>query len=144
VFDIQEIMRYVPHRYPFLLIDRVVDFKENEHVRVLKNVSINEAHFQGHFPARPVLPGVYILENMAQAACFLLAKSAGGIDRNAVYVLGKVVKASFLSLVVPGDQLITTIDVEKKLGDMALVSAKSTVQEKVAAKAELMFSAIRE
>lgn len=139
MFTIQEIMKNVPHRFPFLLIDRILDFKANESVTALKNVSINEAQFQGHFPGNPILPGVYIIENMAQAACFLLAKSAGGLQENAVYYLGKVKSISFLQPVIPGDQLITTVTVEKKFGDSALVNAKATVDGKVVAKGDLMF-----
>ena len=140
MFDIEEIMRNVPHRYPFLLIDRVLDFKEHESVTVLKNVSINEAQFQGHFPRKPILPGVYIIENMAQAACFLLAKSGGGLRDDVVYVLGKVSKVSFYAPVVPGDQLITTVTVVKKFGESALVEAKAVKGETLVAKGELMFS----
>ncbi|MBD3319510.1 MAG: 3-hydroxyacyl-ACP dehydratase FabZ [Chitinivibrionales bacterium] len=141
MFSIEEITRYVPHRYPFLLIDRVLEFEADRSVKVLKNVSINEAQFQGHFPEKPVFPGVYIIESMAQASCFLLAKSAGGIDPDAVYVLGKVAKMSFFELVIPGDQLITTVQIEKKLGDNAMVRVRSTVGDKLAAKGELMFAA---
>lgn len=139
MFTIQEIMKNVPHRFPFLLIDRILDYKENESVTALKNVSINEAQFQGHFPENPILPGVYIIENMAQAACFLLAKSGGGLQENAVYYLGKVKSVSFMQPVIPGDQLITTVSVEKKFGDSALVNAKATVDGKVVAKGDLMF-----
>jgi 3-hydroxyacyl-[acyl-carrier-protein] dehydratase len=139
MFTIQEIMKNVPHRFPFLLIDRILDFKENESTTALKNVSINEAQFQGHFPENPILPGVYIIENMAQAACFLLSKSAGGLQENAIYYLGKVKTVSFMQPVVPGDQLITTVVIEKKFGDSALVNAKATVDGKVVAKGDLMF-----
>jgi 3-hydroxyacyl-[acyl-carrier-protein] dehydratase len=139
MFDIQEIMRNVPHRYPFLLIDRVLEFTPNESVTVLKNVSINEAQFQGHFPGQPILPGVYIIENMAQASCFLLAKSAGGLKEGITYVLGKVVKCTFKQPVFPGDQLITTITVEKIFGESAAVKAKSTINGATAAKGELLF-----
>ncbi len=144
MFDIQEIMKNVPHRYPFLLIDRVLDFKENESVTVLKNISINEAQFQGHFPSKPVFPGVYIIENMAQASCFLLAKSSGGIKENSVYYLGKVTKMSFMQPVVPGDQLITSVQIEKVFGDSAAVIARATVDGKLVAKGEMMFGMRKE
>jgi 3-hydroxyacyl-[acyl-carrier-protein] dehydratase len=139
MFDIQEIMRYVPHRYPFLLIDRVLEFSPNQSVTVLKNVSINEAQFQGHFPNQPIFPGVYVIENMAQASCFLLAKSAGGLKEGMAYVLGKVAKCSFMQPVVPGDQLVTTITVEKIFGDSAAVTARATVEGSIVAKGEFMF-----
>ncbi|HEX3018714.1 MAG TPA: 3-hydroxyacyl-ACP dehydratase FabZ [Chitinispirillaceae bacterium] len=144
MFDICEIMKNVPHRYPFLLIDRVLEFQENHSVTVLKNITINEAQFQGHFPDKPVFPGVYIIENMAQASCFLLSKSKGGIEKNAVYFLGKVSKISFLQPVTPGDQLITTISIEKLMGDSAMVNARATVDNKLVAKGELMFGMRRE
>ena len=139
MFDVEEIMRNVPHRYPFLLIDRVLDFTAGSKVTTLKNVTINEAQFQGHFPGKPVFPGVYIIENMAQSACFLLIKSAGGVDENKVYFLGRVAKMAFLKPVTPGDQLITTIAVTKSLGGMALVAAESKVGETVVARGEMSF-----
>ena len=139
MFDIEEIMNNVPHRFPFLLIDRVLEYRANESVTTLKNVSINEAQFQGHFPKKPVFPGVYIIENMAQSSCFLLAKSGGGIDENKVYYLGKVSKITFKQPVRPGDQLITTITITKLFGTSALVSALSKVDGATVAKGELMF-----
>jgi 3-hydroxyacyl-[acyl-carrier-protein] dehydratase len=139
MFDIEEIMRNVPHRYPFLLIDRVTEFAADTSVTTLKNVTINEAQFQGHFPEKPVFPGVYIIENMAQSACFLLIKSAGKIDTGKVYYLGRVNRVSFLKPVVPGDQLMTTVEITKVIGSNALVSAKSTVAGTTVAKGEMMF-----
>jgi 3-hydroxyacyl-[acyl-carrier-protein] dehydratase len=139
MFDIEEIMRNVPHRYPFLLIDRVLDFAANQAVTTLKNVTINEAQFQGHFPTKPVFPGVYIIENMAQSACFLLVKSSGSLDANTVYFLGKVSKVSFLKPVVPGDQLITRVEIIKQIGTSAMVSAQAMVGETVVARGEMMF-----
>lgn len=141
MFDIDEIMRNVPHRYPFLLIDRITAFDANRSVTVLKNVTINEAQFQGHFPGKPIFPGVLIIENMAQSACFLLIKSAGGATQERVYYLGKVNKMAFKKPVRPGDQLITSVTVEKILGPMAMVSAVSTVDGQEVARGELMFSA---
>jgi len=141
MFDIQEILKNVPHRYPFLLIDRVIDFTPNESVTTLKNVSINEAQFAGHFPGRPILPGVYIIENMAQSSCFLLAKSAGGLEENTVYYLGRVGKMAFKRPVVPGDQLITTIKLERRMGNNAMVTAQSQVGNELVARGEMMFAA---
>jgi 3-hydroxyacyl-[acyl-carrier-protein] dehydratase len=139
MFDILEIMKNVPHRFPFLLIDRVTEFTPNQSVTVLKNISINEAQFQGHFPLNPVFPGVYIIENMAQAACFLLSKSSGGYNEKVVYYLGRVNKALFKKPVVPGDQLITSVTVDKIFGDTSAVTARSLVDGELVAKSELMF-----
>lgn len=140
MFKIDEIMRNVPHRYPFLLIDRVLEFQEDTSVKTLKNITINEAQFQGHFPGNPIFPGVYQIENMAQSACFMLSKSSGGTDTSKTYYLGKVKNASFSNPVVPGDQLITTVSLIKKMGPASLVEAESRVDGKKVAKAEMMFS----
>ncbi len=141
MFDVKEIMKFVPHRYPFLLIDRVTGFTANETVTTLKNVTINEAQFQGHFPGEPVFPGVLMIENMAQSACFLLSKSAGELDESKVYYLGTVNKVKFRKPVVPGDQMETTVELVKAVGSMAMVTAKVKVDGKMVAKAELAFSA---
>jgi 3-hydroxyacyl-[acyl-carrier-protein] dehydratase len=142
MFDIQEIMKNVPHRFPFLLIDRVIDFTPGRSVTTLKNVSINEAQFQGHFPSMPIFPGVYIIENMAQSACFLMVKSAGaGLDQNTVYYLGKVSKMIFKQPVRPGDQLITTVVMEKQIGGSAMVNAEARVDNQLVARGEMMFAA---
>jgi beta-hydroxyacyl-ACP dehydratase FabZ len=141
MFDIEEIMKNVPHRYPFLLIDRITAFEAGKSVTTLKNVTINEAQFQGHFPGKPIFPGVYIIENMAQSACFLLVKTGGGMHDRAVYYLGRVNKVSFFKPVTPGDQLITTITVVKLLGGLAMVSAESKVDGVVVAKGDMSFSA---
>ncbi len=140
MFDIREIKKNVPHRFPFLLIDRILDFKVNESVVALKNITVNEGHFEGHFPDVPLVPGVYIIESMAQAACFLLAKSGGGLRDDIVYVLGRVNRMSFFNPVVPGDQLIVTIHIEKKFGDTALVTCTGEVANNLVAKGELMFA----
>jgi len=139
MFDIEEIMKNVPHRYPFLLIDRILKYSEHESVTTLKNITINEAQFQGHFPKKPIFPGVYIIENMAQSACFLLAKSEGGLDENRVYFLGKVNKITFKTPVRPGDQLITTVKIVKIFGTSALVSAIAKVDTNMVARGEMMF-----
>lgn len=140
MYDIDEIMRNVPHRFPFLLIDRVLEFEKDTRVTTLKNVTINEAQFQGHFPSRPIFPGVYIIENMAQSGCFLLIKSAGELEANAVYYLGRVGKMAFRRPVRPGDQLVTKVKVEKKLGPTALVSCESFVDGALVASGDMMFA----
>jgi len=140
VFDIEEIMRNVPHRFPFLLIDRVLEFEKDTRVTTLKNVTINEAQFQGHFPSRPIFPGVYIIENMAQSGCFLLIKSAGDMDANAVYYLGRVMKMTFRKPVRPGDQIVTKVTVVKKMGPTAMVSCESFVGGGLVASGDMMFA----
>jgi 3-hydroxyacyl-[acyl-carrier-protein] dehydratase len=143
MFDIEEIMRNVPHRYPFLLIDRITEFSAGRSATSLKNVTINEAQFQGHFPGRPILPGVYIIENIAQTACFLLAKSGGGLSENTVYYLGKVEKMTFKRPVRPGDQLLSTVTVEKQIANTALITARAMVGNELVAKGEMMFAAAK-
>ncbi len=141
MFDIKEIMKFVPHRYPFLLIDRVLEFEADTKVVTKKNVTINEGMFQGHFPGEPVFPGVLMIENMAQSGCFLLAKSAGELDDSKVYYLGKVNKVSFRKPVTPGDTMETTVEITTKVGPMAMVKATIRVEGKLVAKAEMAFSA---
>lgn len=141
MFDIKEIMKFVPHRYPFLLIDRVLEFEENTKVVTRKNVTINEAQFQGHFPGEPVFPGVLMIENMAQSACFLLSKSAGELDESKVYYLGKVNKINFRQPVTPGDTMETTVEIITAVGSMAMVKATIRVDGKLVAKGEMAFSA---
>ena len=140
MFDIDEIMRNVPHRFPFLLIDRVLEFEKDTRVTTLKNVTINEAQFQGHFPTKPIFPGVYIIENMAQSGCFLLIKSGEKLDASAVYYLGRVGKMAFKKPVRPGDQLVTKVKLEKRLGPTALVSCESFVDGALVASGEMMFA----
>lgn len=140
MFGMDEILKYVPHRHPFLLIDRVIAFEENRSVTTIKNISSNEPVFKGHFPGRPIFPGVLIIENMAQSACFLLVRSCGELQNDKVYYLGRVKKASFLKPVLPGDQLLTSVIIEKTLGTSAMVSAVSRVNGEVVAKSELLFA----
>ena len=140
MYGMDEILKYVPHRHPFLLIDRVVDYQANQSVTTIKNISADEPVLQGHFPGRPIFPGVYIIENMAQSACFLLVRSCGGLQEDKVYYLGRVKKASFHKPVTPGDQLLTSVVLEKTLGSSAVVSAVSKVGDDVVAKSELLFA----
>lgn len=108
-----QIMDLIPHRYPFLLIDRVIDCTPKEAVTVVKNVSANEPFFQGHFPGNPVMPGVLIIEAMAQASCVLSQISNGDIDPRPLYLLAGVDDARFRRPVYPGDQLLIKVKVEK-------------------------------
>src|SRR5262250_1828458 len=114
--DIQEVMRRLPHRYPFLLVDRVLECISGQSIRALKNVTYNEPFFPGHFPARPVLPGVIILEALAQAAGILCFVTANVIPdhKTPLYFVG-IDKARFRRPVVPGDQLLLTAQLERSL-----------------------------
>ncbi len=136
--DINQIQKVIPHRFPFLLIDRVVDLKPNEKLIAIKNVSINEHFFVGHFPDEKIMPGVLILEAMAQAACVYFTYSQNMQDKNLVYYLGKIT-AKFIDKVIPGDQLkieVTTIKLMQKAG---FLKTQAFVGEKLVAEAEIGF-----
>lgn len=108
-----EIQGLLPHRYPFLLVDRIKEFEPHKRIVGLKNVTINEPFFQGHFPGRPVMPGVLIIEAMAQAGGVLVFKSGGSVGKTVMYLTG-IDEAKFRKPVVPGDQLRFEIEVIKK------------------------------
>lgn len=137
--DIEEIKRFLPHRYPFLLIDRVVEFEPNKHVTAIKNVTMNEPFFQGHFPHYAVMPGVLIIEAMAQAACFLSIKSRGQEnDGNSVYYFVGIDGARFKRPVVPGDQLRLEVELLATKRGLFKYSAVAKVDGQVASEAELL------
>lgn len=136
--EIQEIMRLLPHRYPFLLVDRVLDYTSGETLIGLKNVTINEPFFQGHFPIEPVMPGVLIVEGLAQAGGLLASLSLDGEEQqgNLFYFTG-IDKAKFRRKVIPGDQLIYDVAITKRKGSYIKIAAKALIGEQVAAQAEL-------
>lgn len=139
VIEIGEILRRLPHRYPFLLIDRAIDYAPNKSIRGIKNVTINEPFFPGHFPVRPVMPGVLVIEALAQAAAMLAFVTKGteaGGDR-VVYLVG-VDGARFKRPVVPGDQLILEVWQERVKGGIHKYRTQATVEGQVAAECELM------
>lgn len=136
-FNIQEIIEALPHRYPFLLIDRVLEVEPGVRVRAIKNVTINEPHFQGHFPGQPIMPGVLILEAMAQAGGFLILNQELNPATKLVF-FSAIDKARFRRPVTPGDQLLLEVElVRMKLGT-ARLKGRATVDGKLAAEAELM------
>lgn len=137
--DIHEILMRLPHRYPILLVDRVVELVKGERIRAIKNVSINEPFFLGHFPHRPVMPGVLILEAMAQAATLLALRSMDMVldDKSVVYFAG-IDGARFKRPVEPGDQLILEVTLGRAKAGIYKFSAKALVGDQVAAEAELM------
>ena len=137
--DVVEIQNLLPHRYPFLLVDRVVEFHERQSLVGIKNVTVNEPFFQGHFPEKPVMPGVLILEALAQATG-LLAFSTGnrGAERDSLYYLVGIDKARFKQLVEPGDQLRLSVELIKIRRGIWVFNTEATVDGKTAATAEIM------
>lgn len=137
--DIHEVLKHLPHRYPFLLIDRVLDFTPGESLVAMKNVTMNENFFQGHFPHRPVMPGVLILEALAQATGILAFKTNNTLpSEKSVYYFVGIDNARFKQPVEPGDQLILEVSIMKKKGPMWKFKAEAKVDGKVVASAELM------
>ncbi len=137
--DIHQILDHLPHRYPFLLIDRVMDYTLGERLVAIKNVSINEPFFPGHFPVRPVMPGVLVIEAMAQATgvlSFLTAQEKP--SEGSLYYLAGVDNARFKHPVEPGDQLLITVTLLKTSMGVWKYGATAKVGEKLAASAELM------
>ena len=137
--DVLEIQNCLPHRYPFLLVDRVVEFHEGQSLVGIKNVTVNEPFFQGHFPEKPVMPGVLILEALAQATG-LLAFSTGnrGAERDSLYYLVGIDKARFKQPVEPGDQLRLSVELIKIRRGIWVFNTEATVDGKTAATAEIM------
>jgi len=137
--DIHEILKRLPHRYPILLVDRVVELDKGKRIRALKNVSINEPQFLGHFPHRPVMPGVMILEAMAQAATLLCVASEDVVldEKSVVYFAG-IDGARFKRPVEPGDQLILEVTLDRAKAGIYKFTGKAYVGEELAAEAQLM------
>ncbi|WP_024303095.1 3-hydroxyacyl-ACP dehydratase FabZ [Pseudogulbenkiania sp. MAI-1] len=136
--DVREIMKYLPHRYPFLLVDRVVEFEANKRVKALKNVTINEPFFVGHFEQYPVMPGVLIIEALAQAAGILSIKSQGERAENELYFFVGIDNARFKRQVVPGDQLVMEVEELTSKRGIAKYKARALVDGQVACEAEIM------
>jgi 3-hydroxyacyl-[acyl-carrier-protein] dehydratase len=137
--DINEILRYLPHRYPFLLVDRVLECRPGETIRALKNVTYNEPFFPGHFPGRPVMPGVIIIEALAQTAGILAFASVNTIptEQTRFYFVG-IDKARFRKPVIPGDQLILNATVQRSLRGIWKFETRALVGETEVAHAEMM------
>jgi len=137
--DIHHILRKLPHRYPLLLVDRVLEFEKDKRIKALKNVSINEPFFMGHFPARPVMPGVLMLEALAQTAALLSFESMGAEpgDDTVVYFVG-IDGARFKRVVEPGDQLILEATIDRHKGGIYKYRTRASVDGVTAVEAELM------
>lgn len=140
-FDIQQVMKYLPHRFPFLLIDRVTECTAGEHLTALKNVTINEPFFQGHFPDQPIMPGVLVIEALAQATGLLSFCTMQADHNKKLYVLVGIDKARFRGQVLPGDQLYLTVTLKRQMRGIWMYEGKATVDGKIVAEAELMCSA---
>ncbi len=137
--DILAVLRYLPHRYPFLLIDRVLAIQPGRSLTGLKSVTFNEPFFQGHFPQRPIMPGVLILESLAQATGILAFKTEEVLpDQKSMYYLVGIDKARFKRPVEPGDQLILEVSLERLRRDVGKFFGEASVDGKVVASAELM------
>jgi len=141
LLDIHQIKNYLPHRYPFLLVDKVLEAEPEERMVALKNVTYNEPFFEGHFPNRPVMPGVLIVEALAQAAALMASYGRDDIDTSSrIYYFTGIDKARFKRPVEPGDQLIFEVQLVRKIKNMWKCKGVAKVDGEVAASAELMFT----
>ncbi len=139
MMDIHKILKQLPHRYPILLVDRVLELEKGVRIKALKNVSINEPHFQGHFPHRPVMPGVLMLEALAQAAALLAFDTLGETpDDQTVYYFAGIDGARFKRPVEPGDQLILEVELDRMKAGIFKFKARARVGDEIATEAELM------
>jgi len=137
--DIHEILAHLPHRYPMLLVDRVLECEPGKRIVAIKNVTINEPFFSGHFPHHPVMPGVLVVEAMAQAAALLSFRTLGTKpDDNSVYYFVGIDEARFKRPVVPGDQLVMEVVLERNVRGIWKFDAKARVGEALAAEAKIM------
>mgnify|MGYP001194102576 FL=1 len=137
--DILEITNLLPHRYPFLLVDKIIEFEKNKSILAIKHVSFNEPFFNGHFPGYPVMPGVLILEALAQASGLLVFKTPSLCPPNeSLYLFVGIDKARFKKPVIPGDQLKLKVEMKKSKQGFAVFDALATVEDEIAASAELM------
>jgi len=134
MMDIKEIKKFLPHRYPFLLVDRIIEIEPGIKAVGIKNVTVNEEFFQGHFPGQPIMPGVLIIEAMAQVAGMLAYHSGATLGKSVFFM--SIEKAKFRKPVVPGDQLKLEIHILQQRGNVWRFSGNAIVEEKLAAEAE--------
>jgi beta-hydroxyacyl-ACP dehydratase FabZ len=137
ILNVEEIMGILPHRFPFLLVDRIVEIEEKKRIVGIKNVTYNESFFQGHFPDKPIMPGVLIIEAMAQVGGVLLLKSLPEMKRKVVYFMG-IDKAKFRRPVFPGDQIRIEVEVLRLRERTCKVLGKAFVEDELVAEAEIM------
>lgn len=138
MIDINEIEKLVPQKYPFLMLDKVVELKEGECIKAYKNISINEEYFKGHFPGMPIFPGALIAEAMAQAACILIKKSILDLKASAFYVTKA--KIRFFKPVVPGDRLYVNVKSIKMASVGGIFDVEAIVDNDVVVKGEMTFA----
>lgn len=138
--DIQEIMRYLPHRYPFLMLDKVLDYEVGKSLSAIKNVTVNEPFFQGHFPQKAVMPGVMILEAMAQATGILgfITENIPPDDDSSLYYFVGIDNARFKQVVVPGERLDITVEFIRSRRGIYVFSGVARVEDRVVCHADLM------
>ena len=137
--EVTEIQKYLPHRYPFLLVDRVLEFEADKRIVCIKNVTINEPMFTGHFPVTPVFPGVLIVEALAQAAAILTLKTEGSqVDENSVYYFVGIDGVRFKRPVMAGDQLTLKVAIERQIKGLWKYSARAEVDGNLVTVAKLM------
>ncbi|AJC17294.1 MULTISPECIES: 3-hydroxyacyl-ACP dehydratase FabZ [Pandoraea] len=136
--DIHKIMKLLPHRYPMLMVDRVIGLEPHKNIKVIKNVTINEPYFTGHYPQRPVMPGVLIVEALAQAAALLTFSEEAVHDENTLYYFVGIENVRFKRPVEPGDQLILSVDFISHKRGFYKFKGEATVDGKLAAEAEFM------
>ena len=137
--DIHQILKLLPHRYPFLLVDRVIEIEKGKSIKALKNVTMNEPFFNGHFPRRPVMPGVWMLEALAQAAALLAFSTMDMVpDENSVYYFAGIDGARFKRPVEPGDALTLFVELDRMKAGIFKFKAKAMVGAELAVEAELM------
>ncbi|UAJ65507.1 3-hydroxyacyl-ACP dehydratase FabZ [Candidatus Schneideria nysicola] len=141
---IEEILELLPHRFPFLLVDRVLNFEKGKFLRAVKNVSFNEPFFEGHFPGKPIFPGVLILEAMAQATGILAFKSAGKLAPGEFYYFAAIDAARFKRPVQPGDQMIIDVEFIKERRGIARFKGIAKIRDELACEASMMCARRRE
>lgn len=135
IIDITEIMDLIPHRYPFLLVDRVLEIDPKKSIKGIKNVTVNEPQFMGHFPARPVMPGVLMVEAMAQLAAILVAKSLDSTKNKEVFLMA-IETAKFRKIVQPGDTMHIHTTIEQQRANVWKFSSTVTVDDEIAAESK--------
>jgi 3-hydroxyacyl-[acyl-carrier-protein] dehydratase len=139
MMDIHQILKQLPHRYPFLLVDRVLELESGKRIKALKNVSMNEPYFAGHFPHHPVMPGVLMLEALAQTAALLAFEMQGvAPDHKSIYYFAGIDAARFKRPVGPGDQLILEVELDRVKAGLYKFKARAKVGDDIAAQADLM------